>query len=578
MRLAAAAGLVCCGANQQASFTAPDAAASDDASADASTNDAFASDTRLLGVGCACSTDGHSVLDCDGGTLFTCPAGSVCDPASETCQNPCADAVQARSAVGCEYYAVEMDNDTYDGAESTYCFAAIVANTYKTNAHIQVDYAGQTFDPADFAQIPGDNGTPLPYIADQGIPPGKVAILFLAGPTAINPGCPIPAAIPHVVTLVGTGVGSAFHIQTDVPTVAYQINPYGGGNSAVTGASLLLPTSTWDKDYIAVNGYTVLDFGGIELDPSLNIVAEEPNTTVTISSAVPIVGGGIIPSGTGSTTFSLGQGQMAQITQAQELTGAVVSANNPIGMFAGHQCAYIPAGVQACDHLEQMVPPIRALGSEYVGVSHPPRGSGSEPGTWRIIGAFDDTTLTWSSNVGGPSQLAQGQVVEFSSATPFVVSSDPSKPFLLFAYMTGGTAITPQGNGDPDFVLTPPTAQYLSKYVFYTDTTYPETRLVLARAPVGGNFSDVSLDCMSAPVGGWQTVGSYQYTSLSINANDQAVGNCNTGPHVATSAAPFGLWVWGWGTLATSTGWVSYGYPAGMSVAAINDAGVPHVQ
>jgi hypothetical protein len=224
-----------------------------------------------------------------------------------------------------------------------------------------------------------------------------------------------------------------------------------------------------------------------------------------------------------------------------------------------------------------MIPPIKALGSEYAGVPHPPRGTGVESNLWRIIGAFDNTTLTWSGSAG-PSQLAQGEVVEFTSNTPFVVTSDPSKPFLLFAYMRGGTQVAPRGNGDPDFVLTTPTAQYLSKYVFYADTTYPETRLVFVRTPVGGKFSDVTLDCLSSPVAGWQAVGSYEITSLSLNTNGQPVGACNTGPHVATSAAPFGLWVWGWGTVATSTGWVSYGYPAGMSVAAINDAGVPVVQ
>jgi hypothetical protein len=577
--LASSLALVSCSANRPSSYGGSDAGTTDDATAvDASVDEAgveagieAAAEVGTLAVACGCSGDGRSIVDCDGGTIFTCTAGSVCDPKSNTCANPCADTVAQKSAVGCEYYAVDMD--IYPTASSTYCFAAIVANTYTANAHIQVDYAGQPLNPADFAQIPEGTGSGAPYLPDVGIPPGKVAILFLAGPTALNPGCPIPAAIPHAVSFSGTGLGSAFHIQTDVPIVAYQINPYGGGNSEVTGASLLLPTSTWDTDYIAVNGYSVLS-GGAQYDPSLNIVAQEPGTTVTVSSKVPIVGGGPIAAGASSTTFTLDQGQMAQLTQASELTGAVVSASKPIGMFAGHQCAYIPSGVQACDHLEQMVPPIRALGSEYVGAPHPPRGTTNEPGKWRIIGAFDNTTLTWSGTTGVPL-LAQGQVVEFSSSTPFVVTSDPSKPFLLFTYMTGGTQVTPAGNGDPDFVLTTPTAQYLSKYVFYADTTYPETRLVFVRKAVGGQFSDIALDCLSTPVAGWQPVGSYEITSVSLNTNGHPIGACNTGPHVATSAAPFGLWVWGWGTQVTSTAWVSYGYPAGMSVAVINDAGVP---
>jgi hypothetical protein len=43
------------------------------------------------------------------------------------------------------------------------------------------------------------------------------------------------------------------------------------------------------------------------------------------------------------------------------------------------------------------------------------------------------------------------------------------------------------------------------------------------------------------------------------------------------SAAPFGVTVWGWGTLGVnpSTHDVSYAYPAGASVKAVNQVVVP---
>ena len=54
--------------------------------------------------------------------------------------------------------------------------------------------------------------------------------------------------------------------------------------------------------------------------------------------------------------------------------------------------------------------------------------------------------------------------------------------------------------------------------------------------------------------------------------NFTAVGQCNNGRHEIKSDAPFGLWVWGWGTPVTTTFTqnVSYGYPGGMNVAPIN--------
>ena len=47
------------------------------------------------------------------------------------------------------------------------------------------------------------------------------------------------------------------------------------------------------------------------------------------------------------------------------------------------------------------------------------------------------TTLTWSTDVGGPATLARGQVVEFITAAPFVVASqDEDHPFVLFEHMS----------------------------------------------------------------------------------------------------------------------------------------------
>ena len=75
-------------------------------------------------------------------------------------------------------------------------------------------------------------------------------------------------------------------------------------------------------------------------------------------------------------------------------------------------------------------------------------------------------------------------------------------------------------------------------------------------------------------LGGWQPVGEYEWTRFDlITGNFQNNGNCSTGRHEMTSQAPFGLWIWGWGTTMTnpSTQNVSYGYPAGMNVQPIND-------
>src|SRR5262249_15636225 len=153
-----------------------------------------------------------------------------------------------------------------------------------------------------------------------------------------------------------------------------------------------------------------------------------------------------------------------------ELTGSVLNSDKPIGFMAGQQCMNMPKGVGYCDHGEQMVPPIKALGDEYVGVMYRPRAM--EPAIWHGIGAVDGTQLTYSSNVGGPATIDQGQVGEFTTSEPFVVKSqDKDHPFMLFTYMTGSQLLPSlaAGYGDPDFVISIPPKQYLSDVVFFAD-------------------------------------------------------------------------------------------------------------
>src|SRR5690606_16358247 len=110
-------------------------------------------------------------------------------------------------------------------------------------------------------------------------------------------------AAPH-----GTTLGSAFHISTSSPVVAYDIYPYGGGQSALTSATLLLPTTSWGDNYIAASAFgDGLPIGAM---PVLSIVAAQDATTVTISPRVDIVpGNGVAgtPKGT-PATYSLNKG------------------------------------------------------------------------------------------------------------------------------------------------------------------------------------------------------------------------------------------------------------------------------
>jgi len=142
---------------------------------------------------------------------------------------------------------------------------------------------------------------------------------------------------------------------------------------------------------------------------------------VTVLPVAAVAPGPGVPGGTAGVPFqiALDQGQHAQISQAAELTGSVVTSNKPVGFMAGHLCMSMPADVYFCDHAEQMIPPVRALGSHYVGVMYRPRVPAETSTFWRLVGVVDDTRLAYSADVGGPATLRRGHSIE--SDAPFGV-------------------------------------------------------------------------------------------------------------------------------------------------------------
>ena len=100
-----------------------------------------------------------------------------------------------------------------------------------------------------------------------------------------------------------------------------------------------------------------------------------------------------VPAGAANVplTINLSKGQHAQITQPAELTGSVISSSAPVGLMSAHNCMNMPAGVSYCDHGEQMVPPVHALGNRYVGVMYRPRVAAETATFWKVVGAVDGT-------------------------------------------------------------------------------------------------------------------------------------------------------------------------------------------
>ncbi len=537
------------------------------------------SSSSTTGPACtlACDDEGTKVL-CDGEVYEDCSANGQYCAAGECVDTPCDAAFKEQRSEGCEFWAVKTG---LISAGNGACFAAFVANTWSEPVHINVEYDGQQLAVGNFARIPSGQGANIvydPYDANAGLAVGEVAILFLSRGPGGFPTCPgNAAAITDETAVINTGRGKAFHITTDFPVAAYQMLPYGGGSVAATSATLLLPSGTWDTNYIAINAFTK---SAIVADgfPHIVLVGNEDGTAVTIEPKVAIQGGnGVEAAAAGQPkVYMLDRGETIQIAQSAELTGSPILADKPLAVFGGATCLNVPVNGVACDGAHQQIPPVKALGNDYTGIRYRNRTGQEESPPWRLVGAVDGTELTWTNKpLGAPDTIGLGTVAEFNSGGPFQVESqDEDHPFYLGAYMTGGANYG--GAGDPEWVNVIPSAQFLKKYVLFTDPTYSETSLVVVRSPVDGVFKDVSIGC-AGNLGGWMPIGENEYTRLDlVTGNFQDVNGCSNGRHEMASENPFGVTVWGWGSTASqfNTVYVSYAYPAGASVQGINDVEV----
>ncbi len=630
---AVAAIIVACGARTGLEVGGPFTVPVSDAEPDAPPFEEGGTEGGPIDAPTECNTPAY----CDAGdpshifrcgvATFQCGSLEQCEDRGEgaQCVNPCLDSLGNDTSNGCEFYAIEMD--TTPETEGV-CYAVFVVNQWKTGepARIEVSLAGNVLPIEQFARIPSGTGTNLTYgaySAAAGLSTNDIAILFLSRDPAAamdmnisDPrklaDCPA-GVVPAVVgdaALHGTGTNTAFRIRTNVPVVAYQMLPYGGGRARVTGSTLLLPTSAWGTNYLVADAYQApltTMINEARAGPVTAIVAANDATHVTVKPTTTIVGGGGLQgSAPGkSITYTLNRGQYLQFTQTAELTGSAVQSDAPVAVIGGSTLADIPVTVVRADSAEQMLPPVQALGSEYVAVRYRNRGTTEETPPWRIVGAVDGTVLTYdpAAPAGAPTRISSQQMVEFDASGPFVVrSQDASHPFYLASYMTGGAPFD-NGDGDPEFINVVPPLQYLPRYTFFTDPTYPETNLVLVRVrdAATGLMPTVTLDC-AGTVGGWTpvgTTGTYEMTRVDLStSNFQGVGMCDNGVHtieakidVTLDGQPppvpmFGVTIWGWGSSATwpndnsladeanpkFSRWVSYGYPAGANFKPLNKA------
>ena len=454
---------------------------------------------------------------CDGQTVLRCdPSGQTqteertCDVAAfeacrmGACANLCIAAAARRSNVGCEYWAVDLDNARIDDTSNAAAqqFAVVISNP-------QPDVSTRVLIEQDDT-LPGEANEPV-AVAEATIPPFSLRV-FKLGPREVD-------GSPPGEYNAGTHTAltrAAFRITTTFPVVAYQFNPLENVNVFSNDASLLKPVeavtplgSTLDPAYVVLGWPQTIastddpntNFNPrfpIDLRAFLTIVGTRPDTRIRLATSTRIIGGGPVDETAAGEEieFTLGAFDVMNLETDDfnaDFSGSLISATGPIIVFSGSEASDAPffdtlSKRRCCaDHLEEQLDHIRTSGKHFVATVSPNRSAalsgagaplGVEPQSeyFRVIatteaGANVKTTLKGAQ--GKFTLPARGAFVTLKSATHFMMESD--QPVMLMSVSPSQSdANVPSDlpGGDPSLVMVPPIEQFRSSYVFLIPDKY----------------------------------------------------------------------------------------------------------
>lgn len=483
----------------------------------------------------ACDMSGTIVLVCgnDGTRWFeveSCEAGEACSQGQ--CVSACVDGAKDPTYIGCEYWSVDLpqqtDEITQDTAERAH-HAVVLANMGDRTAVIEVE-------------------------TESGIELIDERIEIAVGEVGI-------VEFPRADLKFTSRSMNSFRISTSQPVVAYQFNPLDYVEAASNDASLLLPSDTLGLDYWVMSWPSGVKPFAAAADTAQTggfsvVSTSEGTTTVEITFSATLIDGeteelqGIVAGDT--RTFTMSRYEVltfegltpSNMSSVGDLTGSRVIADQAVAVFGWHEQAVITVADACCaEHMEQQLFPTTTWGSHYVAV-HSPTTS-SEPDTWRIMASEDGTlihTRPAIPNLDG-AVLNAGEFVEATAFDPFEIEA--TRPVLVGQFLHSA-----DGFGDPAFVLAVPVEQYLSAYTVLSPDNFRESYITIIRSagiPIlldGVLVSDTSFRSFGS--------GQYEYSHQEVQPGAHRLLN--------ESNIPFAVMIFGYDSA------VSYGVPGGLAL------------
>ena len=151
-----------------------------------------------------------------------------------------------------------------------------------------------------------------------------------------------------------------------------------------------------------------------------------------------------------------------------DISGTRITANKPISVFSGHECANIPLSSEPCDMLIEQLPPVDTWGIEVAIIPLRTRVGGD---VIKVFALYDSTiiSVTYTNLVNGAVTSGDSFVLnrngfrELDNIEDFTLMQS-NYPIAVFQFSRSSSADNII-NSDPFMLSVPPLEQYRNSYV-----------------------------------------------------------------------------------------------------------------
>ncbi len=346
--------------------------------------------------------------------------------------------------------------------------------------------------------------------------------------------------------------------------------------SARSGATLVLPTKVWGKEYILANHRSTGGASGNQGYGELCVMAKDTNTTIEITPSVASRSGTRVAGVPFTITLpNPGDIYQLQFVRQADISGTVVkSISNssggckPIAVFSattwtGLDCNNASGG----DNLFQQLFPVASWGKEFLTAPLKKVYNSTTDNNTDIIKVYvnDPTTVVTKLENGSLTTLtglnAVGKYYQFLSNVPTLIQAN--KPIQVVQIVTSQQCGTPQTESDPEMIVLNSVEQTINNITVFAAH---QSFVPAGQSSVNAHFLNIitknsnvaSFKINGAiPVGSFTTIPGTNYSYL----KETITGVAGSNPVFNLKAdSGFSAIAYGFG------GFESYGYNAGTNV------------